>query len=190
MSYACKAYWQPLLREGIYVYSPESLEQEAGFKEFWKSSGEPSRWKATMLWNEAHPSEYIQTRHTWVNANELYVSLIILMARLHRDGLLEEAVLRHLVPELLNGLMDYLKVTPRLRLIYRSSILQAGHGDRCSFFDACAYLKPNFPAVQGEHRKVEIQGALAACKDEVYDRILLNLHKVSGVELVRVMKSV
>jgi hypothetical protein len=119
MNYACKAYWQPLQREGIYVYSPESLEQEAGLREFWKSSGEPSRWKATVLWNEAHPSEYIQTRHTWVNANELYISLIFLMARLHRDGLLEEAVLRQLAPELLNGLMGYVKVTPRLRLIYR-----------------------------------------------------------------------
>jgi hypothetical protein len=182
LRYCVKRYWQALLRDGVYVYTPENHVKGLGFQSFRERCGEPSLWKATMLWNESHPDEFIRASKRWENGDHLYIGLLILMTQLYNEGLLEGSVVWQLAPEVLNALTGYFRLRPQLRAY------NAGE-DVYDLFDSMAVLKTKFPAKEGDHPKLDIQGAVAACKEVVYERVLVGLHRAPGRKMVWVMRS-
>jgi hypothetical protein len=183
LRYACKQFWQGLLHRGIHLYSNASLKKAVGFEAFRESCREASLWKAALLWNESHASEAIDVRVLWEDGGDLYLELLNLLAKLHREGQLEDSVVRQLVPELLQGLTGYLRMLPELSPFYRD---QEGLYD---LLESLAYFKTEFPAVAGDHPKLGLHGAVDACKGVVYLRVLRRLHKVSGYVTKKVMRS-
>jgi hypothetical protein len=183
LEYPCRPLLQTLLDRGVHYYSGACLQRTAGFQEFRESLGDVGPWKAAMLWNEAHPTESITVRKFGSADDNLCILLLISIAKFHRAGFLDDSAARRLAPELLQALTGYYRLVPRLKEF--TSIKDGFH----ELFNSIAYMREALPPLPDDHPKLDVHGAIDACKEVLYSRVLHRMHQLPSVRTVWLMRS-